>query len=209
MKILGFAHVTFCLSTRQKYLGNHLFGKTLNYEGIENNPSKFLLMEFEDRLHYISLPAPGIEICLYDSAALTSLWHMREIVSYLSIDREGNCNIKFSLNNSLKRFLSSRGKLIEGQSALKLAASPFMRTISFSKDTDGATPFRTNRFLDTPGIVSLAFFVDSMLSEIECEREEIEHFEPFPVNFVDRGFVVQILKIEGVNIELICRPDTN
>jgi len=205
MRILGFAHITISLPTRQKDLVDKLFDKELSYETIENNSKKLELMEFKDKLHHISLEMNGIEICLYDSASSTSYSKMREVLNAISSNGVSSVHFNFWLDARLITFLGLHGKMYDDEMVFRLESFPLMKSASFSKRTDSVACLITNRFLDTPGIASLAFYTDSILSKVDCEREQIDYLEPFKVCFPNRYFLVQILKIGGTNVELISR----
>jgi len=206
VKILGFAHLAICFSTRQRNLVNQFFRRTLNYELIENHPKKYGFMKFHDKSHRISLEVPGIEICLYDHTSLVSISRLHEILDPISVGNVGDFCIDSGLDLRFRTFLGTHGKLIENDLGMKLVSSPFMKSLTFKKRTNCPEHFRTNRFLDTPGVASVAFYADTMLTEEECVQQNIEYMEPFGVHFESRSFLVQVFKIGGVNVELISRP---
>lgn len=206
MKILGFAHLTISFSTRQQNVVNQFFRRTLNYELIENHPTKYGLMKSRDKLHRISLEVPGIEICLYEHTSLVSIPKLHEILDHISVGDIGDFCIDSGLDMRFGKFLGMHGKLIENDLGMKLVSSPFMKSLTFKNRTNFPKHFRTNKFLDTPGVASVAFYVDTMLTEEECIKQNIEYIKPFVVFFESRSFLIQVFKVGGVNVELISRP---
>lgn len=205
MKILGFAHVSICFSTQQMYLINNFLNRTLSYESVKNNKMKFNFMESQDELHRISLDIPGMEICLYESASIVSPSELQEICSALTLSNAGSVQIDSLPDKYLKDFLYRFGKVIDRETSIEVKGFPLMRNLCFIKNHDSLF-FKTNHFVDNPGLASLALYTDSVLDKDDCLSLGIDYWDAFPVHFNNRSFLVQILRIGGVNVELIARP---
>jgi hypothetical protein len=209
LKILGFAHVSICLSIQQKNLFDLFFSQQISYEIIANNVIKHNFMEFRDKLHHISLEVPGFELCLYESTSLISHSELHSSLKPFSFINANHFHIESLLDQHLHSFLKKYGRLIDEKANIKLISYPAMKNLSFGKQNSKTNYFKTNGFLDSPGIVSVAFYTNSSLCKEECERERITYQEPFRVDFENRFFEVQLLKIGGANVELISRPRSN
>jgi hypothetical protein len=211
VKVLGFAHVTFCVPTEFRFQ-DRIQGLLLD-QVIPNHAEKHALQLSPHELHGIKVYASPfhaalIELCIYP-------YPKRRLLASWTVMLQCNWMIR---SRSRLRSKSFTPEFLDGLNSLfgiKGAKTPLslqVPTLSRSKFVElsncGFGPRFKSR-LDQIGPVSLAFWVDSLETfasgEFDLREVATSATDVFELEVDGRVLSIVFLRLEGVLIELIAR----
>lgn len=203
MKILGFAHATFANVVAQPGDDSEL---KYSFSQIPDSPAKRDWLKGELGLHSIQIynrPLP-FEITTYSNSTSTKV-KLGDV-----IERFFNSGVIFSssFNVDFFQFLLhfSSNAFLKNTNELQINQLSLGKFITFRIERD-ADPMA--EFLDDSSLACLAFYVDE-ISLDSLEKFSVSHHfekmsEEFEVNLKANRYLIRLLRVKGVNIELITR----
>jgi len=204
MKILGFAHATFANVLVPL---SRDFEPEYTFRQIPNPPAKREWLKHDSRLHSIEIynrPLP-LELTTYSNSTSTKNELGATLERYLNnenVIRSSTFSLEFFqfvLHFSSRAFLNDLGELEINQIV-------FGKSIKLKIDPSACS---MGEYLDDSSLCCLAFFVDEISpSSLEncpvsdCFEKVSEEFE---INLRASRYVIKLVRLRGVNIELIAR----
>ena len=209
MRILAFAHVTFCVEFSSRFASDS--GEILVDEVVLNHPEKEKIQKGSHKAHHLLLQhrnGLSVEFCSYPEARFATAWRVR---SRLRINEVLRGQRILQSKSFSARFIKKLGLMTAEKpnlwgTHLDLPTLNPRQTVRISSSL--VAP-RFNRELDALGPVALAFWVDSLDSFPPEDSGGFEGLHPstdvFPVTIGGRTINVAFARLEGVNIEFLCR----
>ncbi len=209
MKILAFAHVTFCVKFGSKIALEN--GEPLVNEMVLNHPEKAKIQGRRHDIHHLLLQhrdGLSVEFCSYPESSRGNACRVSSRITLRGV-RQGRRIIRSKSFSTLfiqKLSLISATPPDQKGNYIDIPTLYPKQTVRISRSFI-APRFRPN--LDELGPVALALWVDSLDSFPPEPSGVFEGLHPltnvFPVTIGGRAIKVAFARIEGVNIELLCR----
>ena len=209
MKVLAFAHVTFCVRFSENYSQKH--GNLEVREMVSNHPEKAKLQKRHYSSHQLSLyrdDGLAVEMCSYPETNSGILGALRSSTSQFGVIKRPRIIRSKSFTPSFLRKMGefSKTPVDKDKIQLELPALDPRKTVVLA-GSRVAPKFKDK--LDELGPVALAFWVDSLEGFNVGSSQVFEYFQPitsvFSVAVNGRQMKVAFARVEGVNIELLCR----
>lgn len=204
MKILGFAHATFANVTVP--LSNN-FELEYSFDQIPDSHAKRDWLKQDLGLHSIQIyktPFP-FEVTTYSNFTATNVEISAVLERYFN-NEDAICSSTFGLEFFQFLLHFSSRAFLKSSDELQINQIVFGKSIKFKIDNN-ASPMA--QFLDESSLCCLAFFVDE-LSITSLENCPVSHHfekvsEEFEIDLRANKYAITLLKLKGVNIELIAR----
>ena len=209
MNILAFAHITFCVESGCKFETES--GELVLDEVITNHPEKEKIQKEGHKVHHLILQRRNglsVEFCSYPETKLATarvLLSRKRINSVLrgqQVLQSRSFSALFIRRLSL--MTTKHPNLL--RTHLDLPTLNPKQTVRISRSLIAP---KFNRELDAVGPVALAFWVDSLDSFPPEPMGVFEGLHPmtdvFPVTIAGKTMNVAFARLEGVNIEFLCR----
>jgi hypothetical protein len=209
LKILAFAHVTFCVK-----FGSYVAlenGELLVNEMVLNHPEKHKIQRETHDFHHLLLQRRdglAVEFCSYPETRRRTPWKVSSLlqihgaINSQRIIRSRSFSAKFIQKLSIMTATppNPKGKYLD------LPTVNPKQTVRISSSLIAP---RFKRELDALGPVALAFWVDSLDSFPPDASGVFEGLhtltDVFPVTIGSKKIKVAFARLEGVSIEFLCR----
>lgn len=209
MKIIAFAHVTFCVNSASRFASES--GGLLIDEMVLNHPEKDKIQKGSYEVHHLLLQRRNglsVEFCSYPGAEFATDWGLRSRLSINRVLRGQRILQSKSFSAMFIRKLSVMTAVQPNPRGTHLDL-PTLNPKQTVRISSSLTAPRFNRELDSFGPVAIAFWVDSLDSFPPEASGVFEGLHPvtdvFPVTIADKTINVAFARLEGVNIEFLSR----
>jgi hypothetical protein len=205
VKIVSFAHVTFVPPTTSdsNYSRFNQTPLVSQYVNVPNNPSKLKFMRGNSKFHNISI---------FDDSFRVEIISYQDIGNALQIYgtqfKQGGCEIasasfKINLLRYISYFLTKKQS---NEKTLQIPTGPFREDVVLRHDEGG---IKFEEFLDDPGFVALAFYVDQ-LDALNLDSKAVflpgyDRSDVFDIVLDGIVYKICIARVEGVYLEFIER----
>lgn len=203
MKIVSFAHLTIVYNSILLPQPTSELVSAYQYKNIQNNPSKWKFMRKHSISHDISIRncCYRVEYISYQDKGFSGSDLTPEFVC------NGSVISSESFSTTLLKFISTfliRKQINERKIQVSLGLAK--NNVILSMDGGGK---RFERYLDDPGCVAIAFYVDKLeeteLDGVSFFLSDYERSEVFDIILGERRYRICIARVEGVHIEFIER----